>query len=141
VGDLVPSQRLLLFEQAITIAQGNFPPSKADEDRQQTDHPLSRFRISLSGGIRPIALQVAARVASTPQDAPAVQAVALELLRQSDAAATHHVAVALSFLPKEWLTIDPRILATHPDESLRMLGCSSVKRRREVLVVVAVRRA
>jgi hypothetical protein len=123
VSDLDPSQRPLIFEQAITIAQGNFPPSKADEDRQQTDHPLSRFRISLGGGdLRPIALQVAARVAITSPDARAVQAVALELLRQSDAAATHHVAVALSFLPKEWLTIDPRLLAAHPDKSLRMLA-------------------
>jgi hypothetical protein len=101
VGDLDRSQRPLLLEQAIAIAQGNFPPSKADEDRQQTDHPLSRFRISVGGGdLRPIALQVAARVASTPQDAHAVQAVALELLRQSDATATHQVAVALSFLPR-----------------------------------------
>jgi hypothetical protein len=123
VGDLDSSQRPLLFERAIAIAQGNFPPSKADEDRQQTDHPLSRFRISFGGGdLRPIALQVAARVASTPQDAQAVQAVALELLRQGDAVATHHVAVALSFLPREWLTVDPRLLAAHPDKSLRMLA-------------------
>jgi hypothetical protein len=123
VGDLDSSQRPLLFESAIAIAQGNFPPSKADEDRQQTDHPLSRFRISFGGGdLRPHALQVAARAASTPQDAQAVQVVALELLRQGDAAATHHVAVALSFLPREWLTVDPRLLAAHPDKSLRMLA-------------------
>jgi hypothetical protein len=123
VGDLNPSQRPALFEQAVDIAQAKYEPSRVDEAPEQTNHPLSRFRVGLGGGdLRPIALQVAARVASTPQDAEAVQAVALELLREGDATAIHHVAVALSFLPRERLTLDSKLLAAHPDKSLRMLA-------------------
>jgi hypothetical protein len=123
VSDLNEPDRAVLFEQAMRLARGEFTPSRVDQDLPFSNHPLNRFRYSLdTGAQRPDGLELAARLAQTPQDAEAVQAVAVELLRHGDANSIQQVAGALSWLPREQLSLDRRLLATHPHHGLRTLA-------------------
>jgi hypothetical protein len=123
VSDLNEPDRAVLFEQAMRLARGEFTPSRVDQDLPFSNHPLNRFRYSLdTGAQRPDGLELAARLASTPEEVAAVQAVAVELLRHGDANTIQQVAVALSWLPREQLSLDRRLLATHPHHGLRTLA-------------------
>jgi hypothetical protein len=123
VSDLDEADRPALFEQAMRLARGDFTPSRVDQDLPLSDHPLSRFRYSMDvGTLRPSGLELAARLASTPQDVEAVQEVAVELLRHGDPRNSQQVAVALSWLPREQLSFDRRLLASHPHAGLRALA-------------------
>lgn len=121
--DLNEADRVVLFEQAMRLARGDFTPSRVDQELPLSNHRLSRFRYSVdTGSLRPSGLELAARLASTPQDVEAVQEVAVELLRHGDASSIQRVAVALSWLPREQLSLDRRLLATHPHPGLRALA-------------------
>jgi hypothetical protein len=123
VSDLREADRIALYERAIRLARGELTPSRVDQDLPFSNHPLSRFRYSIApGALPPTGLELAARLASTPEEAAAVQAVALELLRHGDANSIQQVAVALSWLPREQLSLDRNLLATHPHHGLRTLA-------------------
>ena len=123
VSDLNEADRAVLFEQAMRLARGEFTPSRVDQDLPFSNHPLSRFRYSVDpGALRPSGLELAARLASTLEEVEAIQEVAVELLRHGDADSIQQVAVALSWLPREQLSLDRRLLATHPHPGLRTLA-------------------
>jgi hypothetical protein len=60
-----------------------------------------------------------------PEQAEAVQQVAVQLLRQGDARTVQQVAAALSWLPRDQLALDMRLLAAHPHAGLRTLAAIS----------------
>jgi hypothetical protein len=123
VFDLNQPDRDVLFEQAIRIAQGDFPPSRADREGLLSDHPLSRFRITLgTGDLRAAGLELAARMVGAPEQAEALQQVAVQLLRQGDARTAQQVAAALSWLPRDQLALDMTLLAAYPHAGLRSLA-------------------
>lgn len=123
VFDLDQPDRDVLFEQAMRIARGDFPPSRADREGLLSNHPLSRFRITLgTGDLRAAGLELAARMVGAPEQAEAVQQVAVPLLRQGDVRTVQQVAAALSWLPRDQLTLDMRLLASHPHAGLRTLA-------------------
>jgi hypothetical protein len=121
--ELHPPDSTALFEQAMHVARGNYPPSRADEHPAGSDHPLSRFRISFGVfNLRPLGLKLAAVTTHTQQQAQTVQDVALQLLAHGDDNTVHTVAVALSRLPTDLLSLDIKLLAAHPHWSLRTLA-------------------
>jgi len=123
VFDLNQPDRDVLFEQAMRIARGDFPPSRVGTEHLLSNHPLSRFRFTLGADdLRSGGLKLAARIVGMPQHAEAVQQVAVELLRHGDPSTVQQVAVALSWLPKEQLSLDMRLLAANPHRGLRSLA-------------------
>lgn len=123
VFDLNEAERKALFEQAMRLARGEFTPSRVDQDLPFSNHPLNRFRYSLdTGALSPTGLELAVRLAETPEEIAAVQDAALGLLRHGDAKAIQQVAVALSWLPREQLSLDRKLLASSPHHGLRTLA-------------------
>jgi hypothetical protein len=113
--------RTELFDQLLSFATGHRDPT--DADFLGGDDPLSRVRFSFGPStLAPNGLMTAAKLACTGEHYAAVQAAAIALLHNADAHTSNAIAVALASIPIAALTINVDLLATHPEEWLRVLA-------------------
>lgn len=113
--------RAALLDRTLPLARLDLPPTAVDLSLS-VSHPLSSFRVDLDNGALPrFALQAAALLASSAEEAQAVQDRAVTWL-SGDEHATNAVAHALNMLDPTHITIDLAVLAAHPSHSLRQVS-------------------
>lgn len=130
-----------LFDRTMPLARLDLPPTALDRRLGAGHHPLAAFNFDMDGGALPrYALQAAARLASTPNRAKAVQDRVLLWLTGDDDD-TYAVAVSLDILDPAHVTIDLAVLAEHPSQWLRqiaaLLAARSTPPAADVLRVLA----
>ena len=117
-----------LFDRTLPLARLDLPPTAVDLMLGFGNHPLSSFTVNLNNGALPrFALQAAARLAFTPEQAQAVQDRAVSWLA-GDEHAINAVAHALNMLDPTHTTIDLAILTSHPSHWLRQIAANLAAR-------------
>lgn len=116
------SDRSNLFVRALQLAHLDLPPTAVDRMLDAENHPLSSFKVNLNnGGLSGYALRAAARIASTFEQAEAVQDRVVAWLT-GDEHAINAVAHALNDLDPTFVTVDLAVLASHPSPWLRQIA-------------------
>ena len=114
--------RAALFDRTFPLARLDLPPTAVDLSLAVGNHPLSAFRVNLDdGSLSRFALQGAALLASTPEQARAVQDRTVTWLT-GDEHAINAVAHALEMLDPRHITIDLAVLCGHPSHWLRQIA-------------------
>ena len=117
-----PVTRAHLFDRTLPLARLDLPPTAVDLMLGASNHPLSSFQVNLDNGALPrFALQAAALLASTSEQAQAVQDRAVSWLT-GDEHAINAVAHALDTLDPTHVTIDLAVLTSHPSQWLRQIA-------------------
>ncbi len=110
------------FRTVVDIVRSDGEPTEVDRQFLGGLHPLSTMRINLDFGSLPRkALQAAAGLALTPDDAAEVAALAMERLMRSEKDA-YAAARAISFLEPAHVDLDVRIFVAHPAVWVRQLA-------------------
>jgi hypothetical protein len=113
--------RAALFDRTLLLARLDLPPTTVDL-MLASNHPLSSFKVNLDNEALPrYALQASALLASTPEQAQAVQDRAVSWLT-GDEQAINAVAHALDTLDPMHVTIDLAVLTSHPSHWLRQMA-------------------
>jgi hypothetical protein len=114
--------RAALFDRTLPLARLDRPPTSVDLMLSGGNHPLSSFQFDLdNGALSRFALQAAALLASSREQAQAVQDRAISWLA-GDEQAINAVAHALDMLDPTLVTIDLAVLAEHPSQWLRQIA-------------------
>lgn len=110
-----------LFGRALALARLDLPTTLVDQ-RLSSTHPLSSFQSNLdNGALAQFALQAAAILAVTQDQAQAVQDRANTWLAGDDGD-LNAIAHALAFLDPTFVTIDLEVLSSHPSQWLRQIA-------------------
>lgn len=113
--------RAALFDRTLPLARLDLPATAVDI-ALASNHPLSTFRFDLDNGALPrFALQASAVLASTADQAKAVQDRTLSWLT-GDEGAINAVAHALDMLDPTHVTIKLTVLSGHPSPWLRQIA-------------------
>lgn len=114
--------RAALFDRTLPLARLDLPPTAVDLILGASNHPLSSFKVNLDNGtLSRFALEAAALLASTPEQAQAVQDRAVSWLA-GDEHAINSVAHALDMLDSTHVTIDLAVLTGHRSQWLRQIA-------------------
>jgi hypothetical protein len=114
--------RASLFDRTLPLARLDLPPTAVDLALGVGNHPLSSFKVNLdNGALSRFALQAAAMLAMTPEEALAVQDRAVSWLTGDEHEASA-VAHALDMLETTHVTIDLAVLCGHPSQWLRQIA-------------------
>jgi hypothetical protein len=112
-----------LFEFALSYAKGNYEASRSDEFFSGGDDPLQRFRVRMgSTTLAPDGLETAAALARSSAQYAAVQNQARQMLPEADEQTSRAIAVALTSIPPDDISIDIELLGAHPDPNLRAVA-------------------
>jgi hypothetical protein len=115
-------RRKLFSEIMRSFVSGRENGSELDQFTGEA-HPFSRIRLELGqSSLVGAALVCASQLACTAGQFQALQARAVELLRECDRDFEHQLALALSHVPSDLFELDIQLLASSTSESMRALA-------------------
>lgn len=121
-GSLPEDVRSELFDQVLPFAEGR-REAEGEALVPAADDPLARFRFSLGdASLAPAGLVAAAALAQTPEQCAIIERTAVDQLRDAGDQTANSIALALSSLPPEHVTLPLGLLAAHPSSWMRALA-------------------